>query len=118
MAGLADLSDAAAIERLAARAVPSAEAVVRDGWLLRATPGVARRRSNSALPLPAAAHDAGVVAAFYRERGLVPIVQVSPLELHGPLDAALAAAGWRAHAPTDVLVADAAAVAAAATAAP
>ncbi len=46
------------------------------------------------------------------------MVQVSPLEAHGALDAALVARGWQAIRPTDVLVADAAAVAAAAGGAP
>jgi N-acetylglutamate synthase len=115
---------AAAVELRAARAVTAAEAVARDGWLLRATPGSARKRSNSALPLhvaPADAADADALAAieaFYRARELSPLVQVAPLEAHGALDAALAARGWQAVSPTDVLVADAAAVAAAAAPAP
>lgn len=112
------MSDAAAVEVRAARAVPAAEVVELDGWMLRATPGSARKRSNSALPLSGAAHDVGVVEDFYRERGAAAIVQVSPLEAHPALDAALAARGWQAVSPTDVLVADAAAVAAAAGAAP
>ena len=45
----------ALIERLAANAWPAATVRHADGWLLRTTPGVARRRSNSALPPPSAA---------------------------------------------------------------
>ncbi len=115
---LVGLADAAAIELRAARAVPAAEVVERDGWFLRATPGSPRKRSNSALPLAGTAHGADAVERFYRERGLTPTVQVAPLESHAALDDALAARGWRAHAPTDVLVAAAAAVAAAAVPAP
>ena len=39
------------VEELAARAWPAAEALRLDGWLLRHTPALSRRRSNSALPL-------------------------------------------------------------------
>ena len=42
------------IEQLAANAWPAATVRLVDGWLLRYTPGVARRRSNSALPSPGA----------------------------------------------------------------
>jgi ribosomal protein S18 acetylase RimI-like enzyme len=116
--GSLDAAVAAAIEARAARAVAATEVVEPGGWLLRATPGSSRKRSNSALPLIGAAHDVDVVAAFYSVRGLRPIVQVSPLELHADLDAALAARRWEVVSPTDVLVADTAAVAAAALPAP
>jgi GNAT superfamily N-acetyltransferase len=43
------------IEQLAVNAWPAATVRVADGWLLRHTPTVARRRSNSALPPPSAA---------------------------------------------------------------
>jgi hypothetical protein len=43
------------IEQLAVNAWPAATVQLVDGWLLRSTPGVARRRSNSALPSPDAA---------------------------------------------------------------
>lgn len=109
--GPREAAAAAAIEARAARAVPAAEAVEQNGWLLRATPGSSRKRASSALPLPGAAHELDAVAAFYRARGLRPIVQLAPLEALGALDAALAARGWQAVSPTDVLVADAAAVA-------
>jgi hypothetical protein len=38
------------IEQLAVNAWPAATVQLVDGWLLRHTPAVARRRSNSALP--------------------------------------------------------------------
>src|SRR5206468_365832 len=59
------------VERRAFAAWPAG--LVRDeaGWRLRHTPGVRRRRSNSAVPLPGG--EAGTsldqVEAFYRERG-------------------------------------------------
>lgn len=43
------------IEQLAVNAWPAATVQLVDGWLLRHTPAVARRRSNSALPPPGAA---------------------------------------------------------------
>ncbi|MHB1433711.1 MAG: hypothetical protein ACYCVZ_16570, partial [Streptosporangiaceae bacterium] len=52
------------IEAHAARAWPAASAVPVDGWLLRHTPGVLRRRSNSVLPPlgPPQAGDSGRLA--------------------------------------------------------
>jgi hypothetical protein len=83
-----------AIERLAVNAWPAATVQVVDGWLLRHTPAVARRRSNSALPLPGAARASAVQRAqvldlaerFYGHRGQPTVVQVSPAELHHQLD--------------------------------
>jgi GNAT superfamily N-acetyltransferase len=98
------------IERLAANAWPAATVQVADGWLLRHTPGVARRRSNSALPPPSAAA-AGparraqaleVAERFYARRNQAALVQVSPAELHGRLDHELAARGYDRQAPTVV----------------
>jgi GNAT superfamily N-acetyltransferase len=96
------------IEQSAAAAWPAGRTETAAGWLLRHTPGVARRRSNSALPPapdrhPEAALDA--VEAFYRAAGLPITVQVSPAEQHSVLDAALAARGYRREAPTLVLTA-------------
>jgi N-acetylglutamate synthase len=92
------------LETLAARAWPALEAERVDGWLLRATPSVQRRRLNSALPLGDSAA-VQAVERFYRERGMTPLVQVAPAEQLGALDAELAARGWRADGPTDMLVA-------------
>jgi N-acetylglutamate synthase len=98
------------IERLAANAWPAANVEVLDGWLLRHTPGVARRRSNSALPPPEAAlagqyGTLDLVERFYADRGQPAVVQVSPAELHGRLDRELAGRGYRRQAPTVVLAA-------------
>jgi GNAT superfamily N-acetyltransferase len=96
------------VELAAAAAWPAGRTEVVAGWLLRHTPGVARRRSNSALPPPADRHperELDAVEAFYRAAGLPVTVQVSPAEGHGVLDAALAARGYRREAPTLVLTA-------------
>jgi ribosomal protein S18 acetylase RimI-like enzyme len=112
-----DEGKAVQVERSAAAAWPASRAERVDGWLLRHTPGVPRRRSNSALP-PAAGRGPeralDAVEAFYRAAGLPVVVQVSPAEGHLALDAALAARGYRREAPTLVLIAPAADVARAA----
>jgi GNAT superfamily N-acetyltransferase len=100
----------ALIERLAANAWPAATVRHADGWLLRTTPGVARRRSNSALPPPSAATagPARLASAldraerFYAARDRPAVVQVSPAERHARLDRELAARGYRRQAPTVV----------------
>lgn len=107
------MPDAHAVERSAAAAWPAGRTEIAGGWLLRHTPGVPRKRSNSALPpgpgeRPERMLDA--VEAFYRAAGQPVVVQVSPAEAHGVLDAALAARGYRREAPTLVLTAPPAAV--------
>jgi GNAT superfamily N-acetyltransferase len=95
------------IEELAARGWPAAEAVRHDGWLLRHTPSLTRRRSNSALPLAGDHRDLACVEDFYARRGTRALVQVSPAEERTGLDAELAGRGWTREGATDVLVADA-----------
>lgn len=85
------------LERVAADAWPALEEVVVDGWRLRASAGVTRR-ANSALPLSDAL-PVDAVVAFYRERGLPPVVQVSDRRT----DRALADLGWSADVEVDVL---------------
>ncbi|MFJ8435329.1 GNAT family N-acetyltransferase [Kitasatospora sp. NPDC094019] len=108
--------DTRLIERYAARAWPAEETHEVDGWLLRHTPGVPRRRSNSALPLAAEGRVLGEaldrVEDFYAARNLPVAVQVAPAEEHSALDAALDARGYRLDAatlvcaaPVDVVVA-------------
>jgi ribosomal protein S18 acetylase RimI-like enzyme len=94
------------VEELAARAWPAAETLRVDGWLLRHTPSLTRRRSNSALPLGDGSGDLAVVEVFYASRAARARVQVSPAEARADLDAELARRGWSRNAPTDVLVAD------------
>jgi ribosomal protein S18 acetylase RimI-like enzyme len=94
------------VEQLAARAWPAAEAVEADGWLLRHTPALGRRRANSALPL-GAAPDAATVEDFYARRGRRALVQIAPDRDRADLDEQLARWGWTSDGPTDVLVADA-----------
>jgi len=95
------------IEELAARGWPAAEALALDGWLLRHTPSLSRRRSNSALPLAADHGDLALVEDFYARRSARALVQVSPAEQRTGLDAELARRGWTRGGDTDVLVADA-----------
>ncbi|MEU8656564.1 GNAT family N-acetyltransferase [Actinoplanes philippinensis] len=105
------MTSIAEIEEHAVVAWPSTHAEQGGGWLLRHTPGVGKRRNNSALPAgPVVSVD--VAEAFYRERDMPVTVQISPAEEHAELDAALAARGYRHDAPTVVLTAPAAAVAA------
>jgi GNAT superfamily N-acetyltransferase len=104
------------VELLAARAWPAILTASRGGWLLRHTPGVTRRRSNSAAPLAARDdlyHGIEAVESFYRSRGLPVLVQVAPAHHHAALDAVLAARGYRMAAPTLVLTAPTADVVAA-----
>lgn len=98
-----------AIERAAAAAWPSAEVEVRDGWLLRHTPGLDRARSNAGLPLTPEP-DPGVVVAWCAARGAVPLVQVAPLEGRTALDQGLAGAGWAELMRVDVLTAPSTAI--------
>jgi GNAT superfamily N-acetyltransferase len=98
------------VEELAARGWPAAETVRVDGWLLRHTPSLTRRRSNSALPVGDAHGDPALVEDFYARRGGRALVQVSPAEAWTSLDSELVRRGWSSEGPTDVLVADAGAV--------
>jgi GNAT superfamily N-acetyltransferase len=80
------------LERLAARAWPADEVEEVEGWLLRRTAGVDRRRSNSLLPPadPAAAvRTVELALATAEELDFSRTVQVAPAEGHLRLDAAL-----------------------------
>lgn len=92
------------IEEHAVAAWPAAVGERADGWLLRHTPGVSRRRCNSALPLePGAERTLERVTAFYTARGMAPTVQIAPAERLADLDDTLAAAGYHRHGETLVL---------------
>jgi GNAT superfamily N-acetyltransferase len=99
------VSHVAKIESHAVRAWPSTHAEQAGGWLLRHTPGVGKRRNNSALPSPGVTDGIETAEEFYRKRDMPVIVQVSPAEEHSALDGTLAARGYRHDAPTLVLAA-------------
>jgi N-acetylglutamate synthase len=102
-----DVQRMATIERLAADAWPATTSLRSHGWLLRHTPTVRRRRSNSALP-PVRPELDGVIdeiESFYAGRNRPTLVQISPAELHTELDDRLAARGYESHTPTLVLAA-------------
>jgi GNAT superfamily N-acetyltransferase len=84
------------LERLAARGWPADEVVEVEGWLLRRTLGVDRRRCNSLLPPAdpaAAARTVDLALATAEELDFTLAVQVSPAEGHRRLDETLQARG-------------------------
>lgn len=95
-----------AIERAAVRAWPAEEVEEVEGWVLRRTEGVARRRSNSMLPpveAGVAVRTMEVAFATAEELGFSVTVQVSPAEMHLALDEALEDRGLAFGGPTFVL---------------
>jgi ribosomal protein S18 acetylase RimI-like enzyme len=106
------------IERRAFAAWPAGLVREESGWLLRHTPGIGRRRSNSAIPPAAWSPAASIdhVEAFYRDRDRPVMVQLGPGQPR--LDAVLAGRGYRIDAPTSVMTAFTADVVAATEAAP
>ena len=109
--GAADVADLV-LEDIAAVGWRAPEETRFGGWLLRAAGGFTGR-ANSVLPLgePGAPLEEALAAvcSWYDQRALPACFQV-PLPARGALDDALAARGWTAYNPTDVLVADIAAV--------
>ena len=109
------MSDLALVRRLEAHAVEAWPAAVTErvdgGWVLRATPGLDRGRSNHALtpcrPLWSAEIPGAVecVEAFARSHGIHTGIQVSPLSLHGALQRDLDRRGWGTRWPVLVLAA-------------
>jgi GNAT superfamily N-acetyltransferase len=101
--------------RLEAHAVDAWPATVTErvdgGWVLRATPGLDRGRSNHALtpcrPLAASEMPAGIarVEAFASRHAIPVGIQVSPLSLHGELQAELDRREWGTRWPVLVLAA-------------
>lgn len=108
-------ADAGLVCRLEAHAVEAWPATVTErvagGWILRATPGLDRGRSNHALTpcrtvvVPEIAGAIDRVEAFAREHGIIPGIQVSPLSLQGTLMADLDRRGWKTRWPVLVLAA-------------
>jgi ribosomal protein S18 acetylase RimI-like enzyme len=110
---LADLALIDRIERHAAAAWPARHTEQHgDGWLLRATPGLDRARSNHALTPRRALRpgelDAALAAAaeFSRRHGTPLGMQITPLDLHPEVLSTVAAAGWTVGAPIDVMGVD------------
>ena len=102
-----------ALERAAAVHWQAAETTTLGGWLLRADSGFTGR-ANSALPLGdpgmPLARAFGQVEAWYRGRGLPPMIAIpGPVgAAGGPMDALLAARGWQLRSgPAVVMTADA-----------
>jgi arginase family enzyme/ribosomal protein S18 acetylase RimI-like enzyme len=91
------------VERRAFAAWPAGVVHEEAGWLLRHTPDVRRRRSNSAIPPAAWDGSLDHVEAFYRERDRPVMVQIGAA--HRDLDAALEERGYRMDAPTSVMTA-------------
>jgi N-acetylglutamate synthase len=107
------MEDLDLVRRLEAAAVRSWPATVQrltpEGWLLRATPGLDRGRSNNALTPCRALAPAEIplavdrVRSFAREHSIRPGIQVSPTSLHGDLQGAPDRQGWGIQWPTLVL---------------
>ena len=128
--GLAPAIGLDLLERLEAHAVqawpPEVVEVLDDGWVLRATPGLGRGRSNHALTPPRAVgfsvedgaddhedsgHDVDAALArvfeFAGRHGIQPGIQVSPLHLQSGLLGELAERGWETGPTVLVMVRDA-----------
>ena len=102
------------LEELAANATTAATVQLLDDWVLRASPELPFRRSNSVLvrgPDDAAALDARLAVAedFARRHRIRLRLQLSP-DLFPALDAALAGRGLIREAPVTVMTASAASV--------
>jgi ribosomal protein S18 acetylase RimI-like enzyme len=107
------MEDLDLVRRLEAAAVRSWPATVQhltpEGWLLRATPGPDRARSNNALTPCRELAPAEIplaidrVCSFAREHSIRPGIQVSPTSLHGDLQRELDRQGWATQWPTSVL---------------
>ncbi len=103
-----DTDPVRAVEIASTRAWPATQTAGHAGWLLRATPGVDRARSNSAVTPPqggARVRDLDAVIAWYVARGLRPRIMVSPVERHAAVDAELRRRGWSVQWDVDLLVA-------------
>jgi ribosomal protein S18 acetylase RimI-like enzyme len=100
------------LERHAVEAWPATVSErVDGGWILRATPGLDRGRSNHALT-PCRALDASElpdaiarVETFAQHHRIHAGIQVSPLSLHGTLMSELDRRGWGTRWPVLVLAA-------------
>lgn len=104
----AEYSALARIEEAGLNAAQPPEQLLFDGWLLRFSPGKARRaRSVQALAAGHLPLDAklAVVRDWYAQRALPPLVRVTPFSRPIGLDGALDACGWVAFETTRVMTA-------------
>ncbi len=106
-----DLDLVGRLETHAVRAWPATiERRAPGGWVLRATPGLRRGRSNHALTpcreLTGSELEPALVrvARFADEQSIGAGIQVSPTFLHRRLERELDRRGWAAHPPVLVLV--------------
>ncbi len=87
------------IEQASLNSSQPAEQAFHDGWLLRFSPGKAKR-ARSVQPLMAGSlpleDKISHVRRFYEARGLTPIIRITPMVQPTHLDDTLAALGWRA----------------------
>ena len=100
--------DAARVEEAGLNALQTQRQLFYDGWLVRLSPGKAKRARSvnahfgSSLPL------AGKIAhceALYRQHALPPLFRITPFAKPPELEAALIDAGYVAFDPTLVLAA-------------
>jgi ribosomal protein S18 acetylase RimI-like enzyme len=109
------VSDAELVCRMEAHALEAWPATLTErvdgGWVLRATPGLDRGRSNHALTPCRSLSEPEIPAAidrvegFARRQGIHTGIQVSPLTLHGRLMSELDRRGWGTRWPVLVLAA-------------
>jgi hypothetical protein len=85
------------IEERCLNACPPMQQVLYDGWVIRLADGYTRR-ANSVSPIYLGHTDPedkiAVCEGLYRERGLLPIFKMTPLNHPLQLDAILAARGY------------------------
>lgn len=98
-----------AVEELCLNSSATPRQLLHDGWLVRLSPGKARRARSinafypGALPLD---DKLARCAALYRAAGLPLIARITPFVYPADLDDALAARGWVAFEETRVMTAD------------
>lgn len=107
---MGDLDLIGRLEEAARHGWPAAiQRAAPGGWVLRATPGLDRGRSNNALPPCRRLDEREIEPAiervndFAHEHSIRPGIQVSPLGLHDGLRRYLDNRGWTARWPTIVL---------------
>ena len=97
--------DLARVEEIGLNALQTQRQLFYDGWLLRVSPGKAKRARSvnahfgSTLPL---AQKIAYCERFYAERGLPPLFRITPFVHPANLDAELEARGYQAFEPTRV----------------